>query len=279
VWVLKDPLSPVLHFFEEFEFGILRSLAKVESLSRLAERYRARIEPDVLTRFLRSAWRAGLLASDSGVFPNEASTEISTTPANTAWWKQPLAIRLPGINPDRLLGHHRLAHPSKLTAIAPTSFGSENRATRSTRAILIGVAIFMCSALTLVLINRAEFVERVTRAGAGLFSGGASYLFCLFALSVLITKVVHEIAHALVFTALGGRCRKMGVMLLMGIPCLYCDVSETWLMPRRWHRMLVSAAGMIAEYVIASIAVCVWAFTDVGTILINANPLLRYDGY
>jgi putative peptide zinc metalloprotease protein len=63
----------------------------------------------------------------------------------------------------------------------------------------------------------------------------------------------------------------------------------------KWRRITVSAAGMAVELVLAALATLVWATTQpglantlalnvmficsVGTLLINGNPLLRYDGY
>ncbi|MFG0287128.1 MAG: HlyD family efflux transporter periplasmic adaptor subunit, partial [Rhodopirellula sp. JB044] len=120
-------------------------------------------------------------------------------------------------------------------------------------------------------------------------------ILLLFTAALIITKVIHELAHAVACTALGGRCREIGIMLLLGIPCLYCDVSDVWLMPRRRDRILVSAAGILAEWTVAALATFVWATTQPGTLhdlsalimmvasvstlIINANPLLRYDGY
>ncbi len=52
----------------------------------------------------------------------------------------------------------------------------------------------------------------------------------------------------------------MGVMFLVGVPCLYCDVSDAWLLDRRWKRILVSAAGMLAELTLAAIAAVIWLF-------------------
>jgi len=87
----------------------------------------------------------------------------------------------------------------------------------------------------------------------------------------------------------------MGVMFLVLTPCLYCNVSDSWMLPSRWHRAAIGAAGMYVEIVIASIATFLWWFSEPGmlnyiclnimfvssvsTILFNANPLLRYDGY
>ncbi len=109
------------------------------------------------------------------------------------------------------------------------------------------------------------------------------------------TKVVHELAHAVACKSFGAECREMGVMFLVGIPCLYCDVSDAWMLGSRWKRVIVSAAGMIAELAIATVATLLWFFSSEGvvrdacittmivcsvsTILFNGNPLLRYDGY
>src|SRR5690606_34230172 len=62
-----------------------------------------------------------------------------------------------------------------------------------------------------------------------------------------------------------------------------------------WRRIGVSAGGMFVELLIAAVAAIMWSRTEpgvvhaialsllivcsVGTLAINANPLLRYDGY
>ena len=87
----------------------------------------------------------------------------------------------------------------------------------------------------------------------------------------------------------------MGVMFLVMTPCLYCNVSDSWMLPNKWKRMVIGAAGMYVEVALASICTFLWWFThpgtlnylclnimfisSVSTILFNANPLLRYDGY
>jgi putative peptide zinc metalloprotease protein len=67
------------------------------------------------------------------------------------------------------------------------------------------------------------------------------------------------------------------------------------MLPSKWKRAAIGAAGMYVEVIIASIATFLWWNTregffnqlcldvmfvsSVSTILFNANPLLRYDGY
>jgi putative peptide zinc metalloprotease protein len=85
------------------------------------------------------------------------------------------------------------------------------------------------------------------------------------------------------------------MMLLVFAPSLYCDVSDSWRLKSKWQRIAVSAAGMLVEVVIAAVATIVWwhalpgivqlvamnvmIVCTVGTVLVNGNPLLRYDGY
>jgi len=142
VWVLKDPLSPVLHS-SRIRIRILRSLGQVESLSRLAERYRAGSSRNVLTRVPPLGMASGFVGKRLGRFPNEASTEISTT-LRTRRVETTARTPFAGINARTvLLGHTVSLHPAKTHSDPPTSFGSENRAdTVHPREILIGVAKF-----------------------------------------------------------------------------------------------------------------------------------------
>ena len=108
-------------------------------------------------------------------------------------------------------------------------------------------------------------------------------------------KMLHELGHAITCRHVGAHCHEMGVMLLALLPCLYTDVSDVWRLPSKWRRMAVSAAGMIVEVVLAAVALILWWHTEPGflhtwllgvavicsvsTLVLNANPLLRYDGY
>ena len=118
-----------------------------------------------------------------------------------------------------------------------------------------------------------------------------SALFAVF----LFTRGLHELGHAVVCKRHGVRCPDIGLFIVLGAPCVYCDVSESWQLPSRWQRAAVAAAGMYVELIVASLAAWVWLLTidgpantvalqtmfvcSVSTVLINANPLMRFDGY
>jgi len=113
--------------------------------------------------------------------------------------------------------------------------------------------------------------------------------------TVAIIKVLHELGHAMACRRFGAECLEIGVMFLAFIPTLYCNVSDAWSIGERWKRMVVSFAGMYVEICLAAIAAVAWFMTPPGllnallfnvvilcsinTILVNGNPLLRYDGY
>lgn len=115
------------------------------------------------------------------------------------------------------------------------------------------------------------------------------------AVAFAAAKVLHEFGHALACKHFGGECHEMGLMLLMFVPCMYCNVTDSWMLENRWRRIAVSAAGMFVEFQLSALAVFVWWFSEpgvihaialntmvvctVGTLFFNGNPLLRYDGY
>ena len=108
-------------------------------------------------------------------------------------------------------------------------------------------------------------------------------------------KAVHELAHAWALRAWGGRVSEVGVTLLVLTPVPYVDASAAALLPSRARRVAVSLAGIGAELAMAAVALGVWLAVDDGvprlaafavmvigvgsTLLVNGNPLMRFDGY
>ena len=113
--------------------------------------------------------------------------------------------------------------------------------------------------------------------------------FCLI-------KLIHELGHGFSCRRFGGEIHELGIMFLVFVPAPYVDASSAWSLPSRWQRALVGAGGMIFELFVAAIMAFIWANTNdtnlvhqlaynamliasVSTVIFNANPLLRYDGY
>jgi putative peptide zinc metalloprotease protein len=116
-----------------------------------------------------------------------------------------------------------------------------------------------------------------------------------FWLLFLVLKALHELGHAVVTKAYGGEVHDMGLLILIFTPVPYVDASAAWKFPEKWQRIAVGAAGMAVELFLAAIALFVWLSAEPGllrtlafdivliagvsTVVFNANPLLRFDGY
>lgn len=111
-----------------------------------------------------------------------------------------------------------------------------------------------------------------------------------------ILKILHEMGHGLATKRFGGAVPEWGVQMLAFVtPLAYVDASASWKFVSRWKRMVVAAAGMYVEAAIAAVCMLGWLNTGPGTLntalhsaiiaatfvtlLFNANPLMRFDGY
>jgi len=114
--------------------------------------------------------------------------------------------------------------------------------------------------------------------------------------SLVVIKVIHEFGHGLTSKHFGCEVHEMGILFLVFMPMAYCDVSDAWMLSEKRKRIWITAAGIVVEIVLASLAAYIWVITEsktvinqmalnvmvissVNTILFNGNPLLRYDGY
>ncbi len=110
-----------------------------------------------------------------------------------------------------------------------------------------------------------------------------------------LLKVVHETAHGVACRMYGGTVKEAGVLMLLFTPMAYIDVTSSWKFKKRSHRMIVAGAGIYVEMFVSFVALLLWARLPSGqladlsfyvftmgcitTILFNANPLMRFDGY
>lgn len=116
-----------------------------------------------------------------------------------------------------------------------------------------------------------------------------------FALALVGLKIFHEIGHAYIAYSLGCYVGKIGVAVFMGIPMLYTELTDSARIANNRQRMWIAAGGVLTEMLIAGMATFLWAILPEGilrsvcfviattawvvSIIINANPLARFDGY
>lgn len=280
-WVVKDPVG--LHYFrfQEEEYAILQMLDGQTSLDELKERFEAQFPPQKITleelqQFLGMLHRSGLVVASvpgQGTQLRKRRDERRRKEL-VAMLSNVLSIRFKGFDPERLL--NRL-YPWVRWFFSPV--------------VLVLWCVLTVSALLLVTVQFETFQSKLP--GFYQFFSPTNALWLAVVLG--LTKILHEFGHGLACKHFGGECHEMGIMILVLTPCLYCNVSDSWMLPNKWHRAAIGAAGMYVELLLAAIATFVWWFSEPGllnnlclnvmfissvsTVIFNGNPLLRYDGY
>jgi putative peptide zinc metalloprotease protein len=119
--------------------------------------------------------------------------------------------------------------------------------------------------------------------------------FASYAVALTAVKVLHELGHAYTCKRFGCKVPAMGVAFLVMWPVAYTDTNETWRLTSRWQRLAVASAGILTELTVAVWATLAWTLLPEGglkssmfflattswvsTLLINASPFMRFDGY
>jgi putative peptide zinc metalloprotease protein len=280
-WVVKEPVGLTYYRFQEEEYALLGWLDGDTSMDDLKERFEAEFPPQKITleelqQFLGMLHRSGLVVAavpGQGLQLNKRRGERRRKELLAALGNI-LCIRMKGIDPEGILNW---LYPKVRWFFSPTA--------------LVLCVLLALSALSLVLVEFDVFQSKLPAFHDFFSLANAGWLAVILG----VTKVLHEFGHGLSCKHFGGECHEMGVMVLVLTPCLYCNVSDSWMLPSKWHRASIGAAGIYVEVVLASICTFLWWFSEPGlfhylclnvmfvcsvsTILFNANPLLRYDGY
>ena len=277
-WHVKDPLTLKYFTFTEHELAILEMLDGRHSPHQVRNSFLDRFPGQQLSIKELLGFLSSLRNNELLVQPREAST-LSSATSKPTWWKRLhptrlLAIRLPGLDIEPLLNW---IYPAVSWAFSWHS-----------SAVLLASILLAC----VVMVGRGGAMWAQV-ADIEAFLNLQNLIWLGVALS--LTRLLHEMAHALTNRHFGGECHDAGILLLVFTPCLYCDVTDAWTATKRWQRMSISSAGIIMDLFVASVAVLLWNFAapgffqhlllnivlvcGVSTVLVNGNPLLRYDGY
>ena len=280
-WVVKDPVGLRYHRLQAEQHRVLNLLDGARSLETIRDELR-RDFPTIhfkladVQRLITDLHDKGLLTSNRpGRGPlllkqhqKHRRQKMLETLRNI------LYLRVPGWDPDRALVR---LHPYLRWMFTPWA---------------VAVAgVLVTASLVLLFVQFDEFRSRLPAFHQ--FFGWQNLVFLWFTLGA--TKVIHEFGHGMSCKHYGRECHEMGVMLLVFSPCLYCDVSDSWMLRSKWQRIVIGAAGMAIEVALSAVAIFVWWYTEPGllnhlalnvffisavtTVVFNANPLMRYDGY
>ena len=282
-WVVKEPIGLNYYRFHEEEYAILCMLDGASSLESIKERFEQEFTPQKITyqdlqQFVGMLHRSGLVVANAIGQGHQLRKR-----RDEKWRREFLgklsnvfALRWRGIDPEWIL--------NKIYPFAGWFFS---------RPMIIINLLYALSALLVIAVQFDVFRSRLPSFHQ-FFGNWQNWL--VMAIVMACAKVLHEFGHGLSCKHFGGECHEMGFMLLVFTPALYCNVSDSWMLPSKWHRAFIGAAGMYVEMFLAATATYIWWFTDrtalinqvclslmficsVSTVLFNGNPLLRFDGY
>jgi putative peptide zinc metalloprotease protein len=280
-WAVKDPVALRYFHLRDEEHALLTMLdghaSPRDICRRLESLYAPRsLDERQLQQFLANLHRRGLLLGES---PAQGAELLERhDQARRRKWigalVSILAIRLPGVNPQKALDW--------LAPVGSVLFS---------RMFALAGALMAVSALLLVMVQFDTFRSRLPELHAIVAASNLPWLMVALA----GTKILHELGHALACRRFGADCHEVGLMLLVFTPCLYCNVSDSWMLPSKWRRIAIAGAGIYVELILASACTFLWWFSQpglfnslcldvmiicsMGTLVFNGNPLLRYDGY
>ncbi len=283
-WAVRDPLDRQCYYLGNEEHFLLTHLDGKTTFAEIQTKFESIFAPRTISfsefQNLVADWAIkGLLVCDPLELGKlKATLGDSGSPKNTNWlgrhFSNPLVIRFRGWDPQRFLN-----------LLEPATRFLYSRNFLFASALLFLFAIY-------VALDRLEIIISELAQLPLLFQ---PQHWLIVVLLIGFTKILHELGHALTCHRYGGRCHEMGVMFLAFIPCLYCNVSDAWTFPRRRQRVAVSAAGILVDLWIAAFCLILWSLTQPGlfhsvclllalsgsvnSVLLNGNPLMRYDGY
>lgn len=279
--VIKDPVGLKYHRLQVEQYHVLELLNGERSLEEVRDKLKetyptVQLQLSDIQQLITDLHKKGLLQSDrtgqAGALIRERRKEKLDK------FKQKLMsllyFRLPGWDPERTL---QWLHPKVKWLWHPV--------------VIFLCASFVVSAWLLLAVNFETFRSKLPEFEQ--FFGWPNLMYMWATLGV--AKIIHEFGHGVSCKHYGGECHEMGVMLLVFSPCLYCDVTDSWMLKSKWQRIIIAAAGMYIEVIISAAAIYVWWFTKPGmvnylalntffvttitTVIFNANPLMRFDGY
>jgi putative peptide zinc metalloprotease protein len=280
--VIKDPVCLRYYRFSRQEYFVFRLFDGRHTMEEVQESFEEefkplRLELSDLEGFARQLVTAGLVQNEQPgsarhLFERRAKQRRLRRLATVS---NILYLKIPVFDPDRLLTWLY----ARLWWIFTTWF-------------FVASVGLMLAAVFHVLLHYGTFQAKLPAYQEFFTWNSVLYMW----LSLGVVKIIHEFGHGLSCKAFKGECHEMGVLLMCLSPALYANVTDAWTLADKWKRIIISFAGIYVELVIAAIATFVWWYTpayptannialcimvlcSVSTIMFNANPLMRFDGY
>ena len=276
-WIIHDPIQNRFIQIDKAAYQILsawRAGASPDTImARLASNPENEFDLTAIQKFIGFIYQNKLVVeSESGGWRRFDKEKTASQKSAASWLiHNYLFVRIPLVRPQKFLEN---------TLPIANWFASR---TSTVLLVLAGVV-----GIYFTLRQWEQFVSTIPE----LFTLEGAILL---AAALVGTKAAHELGHA--YTAVRSGCRvpTMGVAFMVMIPLLYTDVTDSWRLTDRRKRFRIHVAGIRVEASIAAVSLLFWAFLPdgplkglaftlcavslVSSLLINLNPLMRFDGY
>ena len=280
VWyVVQDQTGGRYHRFSAAAYELVLGMDGTHTVQELWEKANAAGSGDACTQndvidLLVQMHAADLLQADSS--PDSASLfkryEQKKRATLKQWLLNPMSVKLPLVDPDDFL----------------TRWQPHMAWWFSGRGALIWAMVVLPA-----LLLASEHWDELTNNLSDRVLSSSNLL--VMAIVFPLVKLLHELGHGFACKRWGGAVHEMGVMFLVFAPVPYVEASASSSIPSKYRRAIVAAAGMLVELFVAALALYVWMLSEPGivravafnimvvagvsTLVVNGNPLLRYDGY
>ena len=282
-WIIKDEITHDYMRLDATSGSLAQAMDGTRTIADLLQRAREQnagleFDEDYMADLLQDLRQMGYLDDPfqkSALIQARARAERS--PFGVEMFQNLFSMPLGTVDPERFLER---TYPAVRFMFTPLM-------------VALGITLFVMAGYV-VWLNR----ELVAAGTGNLLLGERHALLGAFCLWLMITTVIiiHELGHGYAVVHHGGKVHKMGFILVFGMPCMFCDTSDTHLFERWQHRVHVALAGTYTELYIAAFATFVWwltppaavlhqlaynvmLFASVSGIVFNYNPLIKMDGY
>jgi len=272
-YIIKDPATGRFFKLREPEYFLIKQMdgatAVETAAAAFATKFNMQLAPGAAEAFFQKMQRLCLF---EGIYAEAAiARRKRQEPPGRSLWGRMLMWRIAALNPDQLVaGIERRAR----WMFTPEFFIS--------MVVLIGLSLLVAGANSTTFFLRLGHIIQI-----GSIIG--------IVVAIFVLAVFHEFGHAVALKHYGGQVTEMGFLLLYFQPCVYSNMSDAYLLPKKRQKVNVMLAGLFVQMIVTAIAVFVWRITALDTVvnhlaflvaavslaivLFNLNPLIKLDGY
>jgi putative peptide zinc metalloprotease protein len=266
--LVTDPVREEHGYWRPEEWFLWQQLQPQTTRTALQQAWQQQFAPRQISlqsiqEILQRLWQAGLVQGSGTDIANDSARNVN----NMMVWQGP------GFRPNTLCDWLRPVANGLASSLAQGA-----------------LLLFLLSAVVLALLQR----ESLAFALSTLTTQLGNWHWLNWILVGAGVKLWHELGHLLAATAWNVPVQRLGITFWLGIPTMTCKINGAWQAERR-ARLWINGAGILAELCLAALALWCWANSSpswwhdlclqiavwgtLNTLLLNGNPLVRWDGY